>query len=393
MNAGLAAGLCLIMLCTTVVHAEGESPRKVVLECDTGPRPTAVAVPADSPLILTAQVLPLGHRGEIVGAGDAAAQMEYLYEKLGMMLERAGSSLGNVVKLNVYARSLDAAEAVRPVVASAFDIIPAAVSLVVTDLPHEGVLIAADAVAIPALHDAHRPTRDIARLAGGGATFISGQAAKGDMATATRETMAGLGKTLEYLKLTRDDVVHVKAFLQPMSEAATARREIEAFFGPGAGAAPPISFVEWTMNAPIEIEIVAKEAPQQDPNSGAIEFITPPWFKPSPVYCKVTVVHGGSMIFTSGLVSARPMPDAPAEEVRDIFTALGELITKAGGDMTHLAKATYYPATDETSKALNEIRPEFYDPQRPPAASKAPVRGTGIEGRNITLDIIGVTPR
>jgi hypothetical protein len=32
----------------------------------------------------------------------------------------------------------------------------------------------------------------------------------------------------------------------------------------------------------------------------------------------------------------------------------------------------------------------FYDPQRPPAASKAMVRGTGREKRTITWDMIAV---
>ena len=57
--------------------------------------------------------------------------------------------------------------------------------------------------------------------------------------------------------------------------------------------------------------------------------------------------------------------------------------------MRHLAKATY--VTDElTSTKLNEIRREFYDPKRPPAASKSSVAGTGIEGRTLAIDLIAV---
>jgi len=56
----------------------------------------------------------------------------------------------------------------------------------------------------------------------------------------------------------------------------------------------------------------------------------------------------------------------------------------------NLAKATYYVSTDATSKALNVLRPNYYDPKRPPAASKALVPGVGREGRTLTLDMIAV---
>jgi len=72
---------------------------------------------------------------------------------------------------------------------------------------------------------------------------------------------------------------------------------------------------------------------------------------------------------------------------------LQELITKAGGDFKHLAKATYYPATEPPSTALNKLRANYYDPQRPPAASKMMVHSTGLDGHGLTMDIIAVTPK
>jgi enamine deaminase RidA (YjgF/YER057c/UK114 family) len=68
------------------------------------------------------------------------------------------------------------------------------------------------------------------------------------------------------------------------------------------------------------------------------------------------------------------------------------VVKKAGGDFEHLAKATYYPSADATSNALNQIRPDFYNPKRPPAASKAPVEHTGDADSQLTMDLIAVTP-
>ena len=53
-------------------------------------------------------------------------------------------------------------------------------------------------------------------------------------------------------------------------------------------------------------------------------------------------------------------------------------------------KATYYITDEDASRALNELRPKYYDPARPPAASKATVAGVDPAGRNVTLDMIAV---
>ena len=107
---------------------------------------------------------------------------------------------------------------------------------------------------------------------------------------------------------------------------------------------------------------------------------------PSPVYSKVSRVHGTRRVYTSGLTSS--VPGDGATQVRDIFNGLESLLAEAGSDINHLAKATYYVADEDVSKQLNVVRPEFYDPKRPPAASKAMVTGVAVEQRGITLDLI-----
>ena len=53
-----------------------------------------------------------------------------------------------------------------------------------------------------------------------------------------------------------------------------------------------------------------------------------------------------------------------------------------------MIKATYYVTADDTSTALNEIRPEYYDPERQPAASKATVAGSGSPDKRLVLDMV-----
>jgi enamine deaminase RidA (YjgF/YER057c/UK114 family) len=77
--------------------------------------------------------------------------------------------------------------------------------------------------------------------------------------------------------------------------------------------------------------------------------------------------------------------------VGEIFDALGGIAKQTGSDLEHLVKATYYVTDADASRQLNELRPRYYNPLRPPAASKAMVRGTGQSGRTVTLDMIAVT--
>jgi enamine deaminase RidA (YjgF/YER057c/UK114 family) len=62
-----------------------------------------------------------------------------------------------------------------------------------------------------------------------------------------------------------------------------------------------------------------------------------------------------------------------------------------GTDLDHLVKATYYVTDEETSSRLDVIRPKFYSPNRPPAASRAMVAGVGFPERSVTIDMIAVT--
>jgi enamine deaminase RidA (YjgF/YER057c/UK114 family) len=155
---------------------------------------------------------------------------------------------------------------------------------------------------------------------------------------------------------------------------------------------PPVTLVEWSSSLPIEIEMIAfAPAGNSSPEPrGTVSYVTPPEMKPSPLYSRVACVHGGKMIYVSGLFAEKP--GSGEAQVRDLFASLQGALKIAGGDLRHLVKATYYCSDNDASEMLNKIRPEFYDPQRPPAASKAMVRGVAAADRSVTMDMIAVTP-
>jgi enamine deaminase RidA (YjgF/YER057c/UK114 family) len=198
------------------------------------------------------------------------------------------------------------------------------------------------------------------------------------------DTDLGLHKTMTNLGIDLGHVVALKAFVTPADQIPQAEEEVLRFFGDQV--VPPISWVEWRSSTPIEIELVAAAMPRD--GAPAIEYLTPTGMTASPVFCRVTRLFADRTIYVSGLYAEHGGDSA--QQIREIFSNLGKTVRASGSDLKHLAKATYYAADDDTSSQLNKLRPEYYDPQRPPAASKALVRGVGRAERTVTLDMIAV---
>jgi enamine deaminase RidA (YjgF/YER057c/UK114 family) len=337
--------------------------------------------------------VPLVHTAQFMVAADgknrsAKEQVELVLEKVLGAIRSADGDAKQIVRLNVGVASLDTAGLVRETVARSFpkEKRPA-VTFVVGKLPAPDSIVAMDAVAPGKLTGtAVRIVAGAAILPPGRRVYVSGQAEKGDSpADATRKTLASLRATLKWLELNDKHVVQCKAFLTPMSAAADVIREFNAHFGDNP---PPLVLVEWESTLPIEIELIASAPGEQ---TDTVEFLTPPGMTASPIYSRVTRVQSNRFIYTAGLVSSRS--GNGEAQVADTFDRLAAILKDAGSDLNHLVKATYYVSTDDASQQLNKLRPRYYDPKRPPAASKARVAGTGVKDRALALDMIAVPAR
>jgi enamine deaminase RidA (YjgF/YER057c/UK114 family) len=346
---------------------------------------THPAAVGDAPLLHTTQLLPVGDDGQLLGGTDARKQTEAVLDRLVAVLTRNGSNVDHVARLHFVATTPAVAEAGMEVVrgSSCWKIGPP-VAVVLGRTVRADCLVAVDAVAVAA--NALAVDSETSRvLQTGPRVFISGQAEKGSTpAEAAAKTIASLKRTLDWLGCRPEDAVQAKCFLTPMSAAEAVLKEFDNAFGPGR---IPLVFVEWKSTLPIEIELVAKVPPPR-PDAPAVEYLTPPWMKGSPVYAKVVRVNRGDLIYTAGLTS--PKPGSGADEVNGVFDELRSILDKTGSDFQHLVKATYYVSSENSSRQLNELRPKFYDPKRPPAASKAFVPGVGREGRTLMMDMIAV---
>jgi len=352
---------------------------------------------SNADLVHTTQLLP----GAVI-ATEADLQTADVLTSLGELLREFQSSGDDIVKLNVYVRDAEVRDAFATTLARWGESRLPSVSYVATPLPDERALVALDAVFVSRLPNAQRlPTlHRVARIAeekrhsqaavlpAGDVVYVAGQAEPGALVEATRATLDGLLKTLAHLALDRRHIVQVKCFLQPMSDVATVNEQMAAFFGDGL--IPPVSYVEWISgSAPIEIELVAWASPGE--SSDTLSYATPPWMKSSPVFSRLSRIHGNDRIYTSGLYSE--LAGSGEEQVRAVFKQLRQVLDLSGSDLRHLAKATYYVSDADASRQLNQLRPEYYDPQRPPAASKATVADVAGKNRSLTLDMIAAPIR
>lgn len=380
----------LVWMLTAVSGGAQEGLVRFAME--SGGFPGAVSV--SGPLVWTGQVYP-----DSAAGGDVSGQVDSCVARLGALLASRGSSLSAVVRLHVAVRTTEVFEAVQRRLVQAFPQgdLPA-VSAVVSGLPG-AVLLGLDAVALcePGEERGVLVRENLAVLPEGVRIFIAGQAeSSGDLAEATEKTLQSLQATLEWLGRTNADIVQLKAFVQPMSaESAAIVRSVAAeFYGESV---PPLVLVEWRSSAtvPIEIELVAWGGPAPA-GAQVAEYLTPPFMKSSPVYARVVRTASRSLVFTSGMGADPPADggvgesEAASAEVTGAFSQLEDLMRVSGSDLRHLVKATYYVSGEAASLGLNQQRPRYYDPARPPAASKALVIGVSAGKRTLSMDMIAV---
>jgi len=348
----------------------------------------------------------LVHTTQLLGSNDSAsgadAQARNVLARLETLLDAFHSKRSDVVRLNAYVRNATVRSIFEKHLADWFEASPPAVSYVATPLPDSRALVAVDAVFVSRLADQtksvtfHRvdalgaPAKlsHVAVLPRGDVIYISGQAEPGELDEATRDTLAGLLKTLAHCGLQQRHVVQIKCFVAPMKDVGVVNEQIAQAFRDAE--IPPVVHVEWVAGSrPIEIELIAG-APSHD-SSETVTFSTPPWMKSSPVFSRVARIHGNDRIYTSGLY-ANKAGDGE-NQVRSVFGLLETILSRSSSDMKHLAKATYYVSDADSSGQLNRFRPSVYDPLRPPAASKAMVRDVARKERSITFDIIATPTR
>jgi enamine deaminase RidA (YjgF/YER057c/UK114 family) len=391
------APVCLLAAVLSSQPAPDVRLRSIGGDPASGVAPAVVVL--EGALVHTALMFPEDRDGRVRGGDDARAQAEQVLANVQLALQAAHTSLDNLVRLHVYVADAAVTAQIYALLGERFggrEQRPA-VTFVETAMPRRGVLVVMDAVAATAsnaepgqatrLTAAGLPVRTprashAAIQPSGPFVTVSGRAARGDFEAAVRETLDQLRGDLETVGLTFDHVVQIKSFLGDMSRAPRLETIVADTFD--GDRVPPQAVTEWRQDAvPAEIELIAT-APRTSAPGARVEHVEPIGGR----YSRVARANGGQTIFFSGLYGGS---DDPVAQVDQTFATLQNLLQMAGSDVRHLVKATYYVSDPDADARINAIRPTFYDAERPPAASKLSVRGTGRPGRGSTFDMIAVT--
>jgi enamine deaminase RidA (YjgF/YER057c/UK114 family) len=397
MTSRFFAALVAVCLAAANTLAAGPSIQYVPLDAPAGMSQAVVV--EGQPLVHTRQLLPLAADGKLVGAGDLDKQIEQVLTNLETVLKASGSDLKKLVRLNVCALAHPAVDRVRELLSKRLgaDLRPAITS-VLTPLPQRGVLVGVDAVAVAADKGAavalarcdavagNKQYADAAVLPRGGVAYLSGRPEEGGLTEcAVGRSVAGLLSTLAQLKLKPEQVVQLKVYLKPVTSAEETLAEIKKQFP--SQLLPPVVFVEWLATVPVEIELIAA-LPLSGKATQTVDYYNPPDVVPSAAFSRAALVRTERQVYISAL-SARADVE-PAEQGPDVIEQLQTILDKTGGDMLHLAKATYYVSDDAGSRSLDRARSKVLDPLRPPAASKVSIHGVGRAGCTLAVDMIAV---
>ena len=378
-------------------EAAGVSVQYVPLDAPAGMSQAVVV--QGHPLVHTRQLLPLDREGKLVGEDSVDKQVEQVLNNLDAVLSASGSSLGQLVRLNVYAIAPSTVGRVREQLTGRLEpAVRPAITAVLTPLPHRDALVAVDAVAVAAEKGkavalqrceavaGDKDCADAAVLPRGGVAYLSGLPAEGGLTVPpVDESMSALWELLREFKLSPAQVVQLKVFLRPASSADEVLRKLKEYFPDQM--TPPVVFVEWLAPPPVEIELIA-QLPLTGESAPSVQYYNPPEVRPMQIFSRVALVRCERQIYVSSLFARKA--GRGQDQALDVFDQLQVILDRTGSDLRHMAKATYYVCDDESASGMDRARLWLYDQDRPPAASKCMVHGVGQSGRTLTMDMIAV---
>lgn len=345
---------------------------------------TGAVIVGPAPLAHTGLIMPLNDAGKLV---EKEQQVNQAFSNLTRALESVEAKNKDIIKLNICVASMELLPVIKEQIAKRFAKgKEPAVTFIINKLPYPGALLGMDAVAV-AVHTGNKVVRSpqAAVLPKGGVVYISGMAADGHLPEATTNTLQQLLATLQFLRLNKEHIVQVRAFVQPIDSAAKVEKEIKTFFS--GSTLPPVVYVGWDSKKPlVEIELIAASPAG---STAPIEYITPAGVTPSPVYAKVVRINHGKKIYLSGLYG---QGNDVQTQLQNVFDTLKDRMKQCGSDMDHLAKALYFISGTEASNSLTEVRKKYYNPERPPAATKGLLNQPVLGSSHILVDMIGVQP-
>lgn len=352
--------------------------RRIVTAGTPAPGPHSPAVVVGG-LIYVSGLVGTGPKDPLA-TSDIATETRRVFDRMKVILEAAGSSLSDVVSINVYLKNASDFDAMNAVYRTCVTDQPPARTTVAADLA-DGALIQMSAVAVPTgapretmlpvgWVKSPRPYSYIVRT--GDLVFLSGlvsrrgiddQVVPGPVAVQMRTIMANAATLLRTAGLTFDNVVSAKVFLTDDSLFEGMNAEYQKTFAtsPPARATGVVGLM-----APdnyVEVTLVASKTPKQ--------VIGP---QVSPTLPVSTAIRAGNRVFVSGVLgNTDTNVDDLRGQTRETFTRLSRALDLAGVTFADVVDSTVYLRDPWQVPAFDAVFREFF-PKEPPARTVAGVR-------------------
>ncbi len=351
--------------------------------------PVSPAVVAGG-LIYVSGIIGTGVDGKLVGS-DVASQTRRILDRLGEVLEAAGSSLAHAVSVSVFLQDPADFEALNTTYREYFQDSPPTRTTVVADLL-DGALVQISAIAVPigatreVLHPAGwmkspRPYSYIVRT--DDLVFLSGLVSRrgsddtlvpGSVGVQTTTILRNAATLLRTAGVSLGDVVQSRVFVTDDVVFDTMNNTYRTFF-PEAPPARATSVARLMGHDYfVEITLVATR--------GDKEVIGP---VVSPTLPLSSAVRAGNRVFLSGVTGNTDanMRDSAAQ-TREVMTRIGRTLTSAGMSFADVVDSTVYLTDLTRMAAVNDVYREFF-PSAPPARATV---GTRLVSRNATVEIL-----
>ena len=321
--------------------------------------------------------------------GDIKSQTKQVLERLGAVLNAAGSSLAQAVTVTVYLRDATDFAAMNETYRETFSDKPPTRTTVQADLAN-GALITVSAIAVPngaereVMHPAGwikspRPYSYIVRAAG--LVFLSGlvsrrgtddQPVPGPVATQTTTILNNANVLLKTAGLTFADVVAARVFLTDNTYFEAMNDEYRKFFmiDPPARATAVAGLMG--NDSSVEITFIATEGDRQ---------VVGPAVAPSLPLS--TGIRAGDFLFLSGVLgNTDTNTDDLAGQTREVFNRIRRTLDSLGLSFSHVVDNLVYVTDVWQQKRVDELSREAF-PTEPPTrtlvGAKLVTRGGVIE--------------
>ena len=365
--------------------------RRVVADGSTPAGTYSPAVVAGG-LVFVSGLVGTGADGNLVGT-DVQSQTKRVFERLKATLEAAGSSIEQLVTINVYLSRASDFDAMNTAYRESISDKPPARTTVVADLTG-GALVEMSAVALPngagretmlpaGWMKSPRPYSYIVRT--GDLVFLSGlvsrrgtddQVVVGSAKEQTKTILDNAATLLRTAGLTLEDVVAARVFITDDLYFEDMNEVYRTYFPrkPPARATAVVGLMG--VDSKIEITLIASVSPK-----------TALGPQVAPTLPLSTAVRTGSLTFLSGVLGNTDANagDLPAQ-TREVLTRIGRTLNAEGLAMSDVVDSTVY-MTDVTQHAkMNDVYKEFFLTE-PPARTTV---GTRLVSKGGLVEILMV---